>query len=461
MSIVAAFALPHPPILLPQVGHGQEAKIAHTANAYAEVARRIARLKPDVLLVASPHATLFADYFHISPGAGASGSLAQFHAPDVSMQVAYDTELARRIEKLARGWQLPAGTMGERDASLDHGTLIPLWQLRAAGVQCKVLRIGLSGLPALTHYQLGQCISEAVESLNRRAVFIASGDLSHKLTAEGPYGFAPEGATFDARITADFASGDFASLLSIPPDLAEAAAECGLRSFQMMAGVLDKKAVTHELLSYEGPFGVGYGIAAFEIKGSDSDRAFGERFERARRERLKAIKANEDAFVRLARMSLETFVATGNRATLPDGLPAELLRVRAGVFVSIKKDGQLRGCIGTISPATDSVALEILHNAVSAASHDPRFEPVREEELVDLVYSVDVLGDAELVTNETELDPKRYGVIVQTGARRGLLLPDLEGIDTVPKQLEVARRKAGIGPNENVKMARFEVVRHH
>ena len=165
--------------------------------------------------------------------------------------------------------------------------------------------------------------------------------------------------------------------------------------------------------------------------------------------------------MRLARMSLETFVATGNRATLPDGLPAELLRVRAGVFVSIKKDGQLRGCIGTISPATDSVALEILHNAVSAASHDPRFEPVREEELVDLVYSVDVLGDAELVTNETELDPKRYGVIVQTGARRGLLLPDLEGIDTVPKQLEVARRKAGIGPNENVKMARFEVVRHH
>jgi len=154
-------------------------------------------------------------------------------------------------------------------------------------------------------------------------------------------------------------------------------------------------------------------------------------------------------------------VSTGERAHLPDNLPAELTHTRAGVFVSIKKDGQLRGCIGTISPAAESVGMEIIGNAVSAASHDPRFEPVREDELEDLVYSVDVLCEPELVTSDAQLDPGRYGVIVQTGARRGLLLPDLEGIDTVAKQLEVARRKAGIGPNENVKMARFEVVRHH
>ncbi len=461
MSILAAYAVPHPPILLPEVGHGEEQKIEKTAKAYAEVAACIQRMKPDVVIVASPHATLFADYFHISPGAGASGSLAQFHAPDVSLTVPYDSELAKRIEKLARGWQLPAGTMGARDDKLDHGTLIPLWLLRKAGVECNVVRIGLSGLPALTHYHLGQCISEAVESLNRRAVFLASGDLSHKLSASGPYGYAPEGYQFDERVTDAFASGDFEALLAISPDLAEAAAECGLRSFQIMAGTLDKKRVTHTLHSYEGPFGVGYGVASFEIRGTDSDRAFGERYEKVRRQTLKKIKDSEDAYVRLARLSLETFVSTGTRAHLPDGLPSELTRVRAGVFVSIKKDGQLRGCIGTISPVAENVGMEIMRNAVSAASHDPRFEPVREEELDDLVYSVDVLCEPELVTNEKELDPKRYGVIVQTGARRGLLLPDLEGIDTVAKQLETARRKAGINPNENVKMARFEVVRHH
>ncbi len=461
MSILAAYAVPHPPILLPEVGHGEEKKIEGTAKAYAEVAARIARHKPDVLLVVSPHATLFADYFHISPGTAASGSLEQFRAPNVSMQVEYDSELAKRIEKLARGWQLPAGTMGARDEKLDHGTLIPLWMLRAAGVKCKVVRIGLCGLPALTHYHLGQCISEAVESLNRRAVFIASGDLSHKLAAGGPYGFADEGPVFDRRLTDAFASGDFEALLAIPPDLSEAAAECGLRSFQMMAGALDKKRITHELLSYEGPFGVGYSVAAFEIKGTDSDRAFGERYERARKQALKKIKDGEDVYVRLARLSLETYVGTGVRAHLPEGLPSDLTRVRAGVFVSIKKDGQLRGCIGTISPVAENIGMEIMRNAVSAASHDPRFEPVREEELEDLVYSVDVLCEPELVNSEKELDPKRYGVIVQTGSRRGLLLPDLEGIDTVPKQLEVARRKAGIAANESVKMARFEVVRHH
>ena len=155
MSILAAYAVPHPPILLPEVGHGEEQKIEKTAKAYAEVAACIQRLKPDVVIVASPHATLFADYFHISPGAGASGSLAQFHAPDVSLTVQYDSELAKRIEKLARGWQLPAGTMGARDDKLDHGTLIPLWLLRKAGVECNVVRLGLSGLPALTHYHLG------------------------------------------------------------------------------------------------------------------------------------------------------------------------------------------------------------------------------------------------------------------------------------------------------------------
>ena len=461
MSILAAYAVPHPPILLPEVGHGEELKIEKTAKAYAEVTSRVLRMKPDVLIVVSPHATLHSDYFHISPKTGASGSLAQFRAESVSLSVEYDSELAKRIEKLAMGWQLPAGTMGERDEKLDHGTLIPLWLLRKAGIDCKVVRIGLSRLPALTHYHLGQCISEAVESLNRRAVLIASGDLSHKLSVGGPYGYAPEGYAFDERITDAFASGNFESLLTVPADLSEAAAECGLRSFQIMAGALDKKRVTHELLSYEGPFGVGYGVAAFEIRGTDSDRAFGNRYEKARRLALQKTKDNEDAYVRLARLSLETFVSTGVRAHLPDGLPSELTRVRAGVFVSIKKDGQLRGCIGTISPVKENVGMEIMSNAVSAATHDPRFEPVHEEELSDLVYSVDVLCEPELVTNEKELDPKRYGVIVQTGSRRGLLLPDLEGIDTVAKQLETARRKAGINANENVKMARFEVVRHH
>ena len=147
---------------------------------------------------------------------------------------------------------------------------------------------------------------------------------------------------------------------------------------------------------------------------------------------------------------------------LPEGLPSELLEQRAGAFVSIKKYGKLRGCIGTFVPAQQTLAEEILYNAVSAAVHDGRFEPIEEDELNRLVYSVDVLSEPEPISSAAELDPKRYGVIVKSIAdnRRGLLLPDLAGIDTAEEQLAVAREKARIHPKEEVALARFTVVRH-
>ena len=165
--------------------------------------------------------------------------------------------------------------------------------------------------------------------------------------------------------------------------------------------------------------------------------------------------------MKLARMSLETFVKTGKRADVPKHLPPELSNKKAGAFVSLKKDGMLRGCIGTILPVTESLGEEIVRNAVSACSEDPRFNPVTEDELDSLVYSVDVLTEPEPIASEEKLDPKRYGVIVESGGRRGLLLPDLAGIDTVAEQLSIACRKGGIDPNGPVKLWRFEVVRHH
>lgn len=137
------------------------------------------------------------------------------------------------------------------------------------------------------------------------------------------------------------------------------------------------------------------------------------------------------------------------------------MHIRAAVFVSIKKNGQLRGCIGTITAATSCIAKEIQRNAISAGLHDPRFEPVREEELDELIYSVDVLTAPEPIASDAELNPRVYGVIVENGLRRGLLLPDLEGVDTAESQIAIAREKAGIAENEPVSLSRFRVVRHH
>lgn len=460
MGVLASFIVPHPPIILPEVGRGEERKIQKTADAYREIARRIAALKPDTIVLTTPHAVMYGDYFHISPGNTAEGDLRRFGVRGQSVHVKYDTEFVLELSSAADKAGLPAGTMGERDKNLDHGTLIPLRFLNEVYSAYRLVRIGLSGLPAMEHYRLGKCIAQTAQELDRRVVLIASGDLSHKLTPDGPYGFAPEGPEFDAQVTAAMASGDFLKLLEFDPAFCEAAAECGLRSFQIMAGALDGKAVKSELLSYEGPFGVGYGVAAFAVCGNDETRRFGQQYEAWRREHLEIRKAGEDTYTRLARLSLETYVKTGKHTVLPAGLPDELCSRRAGVFVSLKKGGQLRGCIGTTGPVTDSVAGEILRNAVSAGTEDPRFPPVRPEELPELVYSVDVLGETERIDSPVQLDVKRYGVIVTSGRRRGLLLPNLEGVNTVEEQLAIARQKAGIGADEPCTLERFEVVRH-
>ncbi|HHN66174.1 MAG TPA: AmmeMemoRadiSam system protein A [Nitrospirae bacterium] len=164
--------------------------------------------------------------------------------------------------------------------------------------------------------------------------------------------------------------------------------------------------------------------------------------------------------VQLARKAVESYVREGKVIAPPDELTEEM-KQRAGVFVSLKKKGQLRGCIGTFLPTTENVATEIIKNAISAATEDPRFFPVQPEELDELEYSVDILSEPERVSDISQLDPKKYGVIVTRGPLKGLLLPDLEGVDTVEEQLRIAKLKAGISPyDEDCEIYRFSVKRY-
>lgn len=241
MTILASFAVPHPPIILPEVGQGEEEKIRKTIAAYDTVMEKAAGLQPDTLIITSPHGEMYMDYFHIAPGPTARGDFAQFRAPQVELSVRYDRDLASLIAEEARKAGIPAGFEGERDPALDHGTMIPLYFYRKYGSldKVKVVRIGLSGLGPDVHYLFGRCIREAVEKLGRRAVFIASGDLSHKLKEDGPYGYVPEGPVFDRQCTEALGQGDFFRLLTLDHFLCTRAAECGLRSFWIMAGAWD------------------------------------------------------------------------------------------------------------------------------------------------------------------------------------------------------------------------------
>ena len=445
MSILAAFMVPHPPMIVPAVGRGSEKQVEETTRAYERVAEEVAALKPDTIVITSPHSVMYADYFHISPGSGASGSFAQFRAPSVRFSEAYDTDLVKWICELADAEGFPAGTLGERDAALDHGTMVPLWFIRNRYQGGKIVRIGLSGLPLTDHYRFGQLLAQAVEETGTRAVLIASGDLSHKLQDYGPYGFAKEGPEYDRRIMDVCGRAAFGELLDFDEDFCDKAAECGHRSFVIMAGAFDGQAVKATALSHQDVTGVGYGICTFYPQGPDESRHFLDR---------------SDAYVKLARASVESWVRDHKHLPRPDGLPDEMLTRRAGAFVSLHRYGQLRGCIGTIMATQKNVAEEILQNAVSACSRDPRFVPVTPEELNSLEISVDVLGDLESIDSPAQLDVKRYGVIVSHGYKRGLLLPNLDGVDTVEEQIRIARQKGGIREDEPYTLERFEVVRH-
>ncbi|MCI6467512.1 MAG: AmmeMemoRadiSam system protein A [Faecalicatena sp.] len=460
MGIIAAFMVPHPPLIVPDIGRGEERKIQKTINAYKKVAERIRELEPETIVLMSPHQVMYADYFHISPGKGAKGDFGQFGIGQVKMEAQYDQVFVENLCKLADARDLPAGTMGERDRHLDHGTMVPLYFINQYWKQYKLVRIGLSGFPLTKHYELGQCIKETSEILGRKVVLIASGDLSHRLKAEGPYGFQAEGPVYDERIMDVMGRAAFGELFEFPEEFCEKAAECGHRSFTIMAGALDRTEVVPERMSYEGPFGVGYGVCGYAVCGSNPARNFLDQYEQQEKAHVLEQRQQEDAYVQLARRTIEEYIRNRNKIEVPRGLPEEMYTRRAGVFVSIKEEGRLRGCIGTIQAVHSSIAQEIIDNAVSASTCDPRFQPIEEDELDKLTISVDVLGDTEKISSTDELDVKRYGVVVSKGYKRGLLLPNLDGVDTVEEQVAIAKRKAGIGEREEVSIERFEVVRH-
>jgi len=429
MSVVGCFVLPHPPIILPEVGHGEEKAIEATRRSYKEIAQKIAQLRPDTIIISSPHAPFYKQSFFISKTENEVGDLHRFGASSVSFQTKTDLEFVALLNHKFTQFDLSI-----HSEPLDHGVMIPLYFITQELKDFKFIRLGLSGLNRKDHINLGQQIQTGAKILGRRVVFIASGDLSHRLKVDGPYGFHPSGPQFDHLICEQLSQGNFEALRQCSQSLSDEAAECGYRSLLILSGVLQGLDVQAKLNSYEGPFGVGYACASF--------------------------LPIEDPYVALARQAIEQFVLNQEELSVPETTSEDLLKHQAGVFVSIHKQGQLRGCIGTLSPTQKNVALEIIQCALWAASEDYRFTPIKPDELSQLHLSVDVLGQPEKIASSASCDVKRYGVIVSNGSRRGVLLPDLEGVDTVTQQISIALQKAGIRMSEAYTLERFEVVRH-
>ena len=450
---------PHPPLIIPEVGRNELSRVQQTVAGMERLSRRVRDAAPGCLILITPHGPMLREGIAVPAEPRLEGDFGDFGAPGVKVFLETDAALLEHLQRETEGESLrpvilAAGDRRLRRRPLDHGAGVPLYYLQQAGVSVPGLHITYTFAPNRALYRFGQALRRAVEARGLPAAVVASGDLSHRLIPGAPAGYNPRGAEYDRLLIELLREGRVEDILALDEELVEEAGECALRSFLIALGMLSGETFQTEIFSYEGPFGVGYLVAELRPAAAGSGSAPSAEEETA------GEKSNAPGDpVLLARQALLHYLEHGRPPAPPEPLPAEL-SPRAGAFVSLKKGGELRGCIGTVEPVRRSLAEEIIMNAVSAGVRDPRFEPVRLEEIDELTFSVDVLMPPERIESPAELDPGKYGVLLRCGHRSGLLLPDLEGIDTAAEQIAIARRKAGIGPHEPVELYRFEVRRY-
>ncbi len=461
MPVVIGCLVPHPPIIIPEVGRENLIKVTSTTQAMLDIAKEVAQTKPEMLVFISPHSVGFVDSIAIKASPSLSGSFANFGASDVKFSVKNDLEFIDTFLRAANDYQLSVTKVGSGFINLmgadelDHGIMVPLYYLQK-WIDVPIVSLAISHGGFDEHYTLGIAIQQAANATGKRVAFIASGDLSHRLAPGAPAGYNPQAADFDAKVEEIFDTGYFDELGKLDPLLIEAAGECGLRSIYTLAGTFNNYDTYTKVLSYEAPFGVGYMVAPVYPGAVSSAKDLYT----TEVEDLPPKEPEPNIPVKLARYSLEKFYELGHPVDPPLDTPPDLLNKRAGAFVCIKIDGNLRGCVGTIQPTQATLAEEIMANAIQAATADPRFKPVTIDEVRALTYSVDILDEPEKIPSKNMLDPKVYGVMVKRGYNMGLLLPNIEGVNTADEQIAIAKQKAGIGLNEEAELYRFRVTRY-
>lgn len=405
--------------------------------------------KQEVIGLLSPHA----GYIYSGPVAGAVLSRIKFKDTFVILGPNH-TGRGRPLSIMTQGkWKTPLGE-AEIDSELgrqiiktsghlredevahqyEHSIEVQIPFLQYFKPDVRIVPIVLAHASAAVYKEIGREIARAVKALNREVVLMASSDMTH-------YELQESARQKDAQAIDAILNLDEDELLRRVEELD--ISMCGYApAVSLISAAKELGAKTAELVRYQtsgeatGDYSSVVGYAGIIISAAEMH-----------------------PLVKLARQTIETYVRTGKVPSPPGKLTPEM-KERAGVFVSLHKSGELRGCIGTFEPIQKNVAEEIINNAISAATRDPRFPPVSTDELEHLSYSVDVLTSPRPVKDKSQLDPKKYGVIVECGFRRGLLLPDLEGVDSVDYQIDICCQKAGISPDEPINLYCFEVKRY-
>lgn len=419
----------HAPIVIPSIAGDREREVRASTLAMREAASRVVRSLPDALVLFSPHAPRPRSAYGIFGAERLEGTFERFGRPEIGAVLEGAPRLARAMAEAAgkagaKVELLPDGT------ELDHGSLVPLWFLGEAGWCGPTVVVSLPAFPRLDdHERAGRAFAEALVGI--RAAWVASGDMSHRLTADAPGGFHPRAKDFDRAVREAVERRAYVSVRGIDENLRELAGEDVLDTLLLAASATGGSSEGGEVLSYEAPFGVGYLVAI--------------------------LSGDQDLSRRLVSAARGALAQPAPRSTLaPRGLPWA-----KGVFVTLWSGNELRGCVGRFDRAFDAdIELEVADCAFQSATSDTRFAPVTKEEARALRVEISLLGGLEPVSDpRAELDPDRWGVVVTEGKRRGTLLPGVQGVRTAAAQVSIAMRKAGITLGESVRVFRYPVVK--
>lgn len=431
---------PHPPIIVPGVGKGESLKaVENTIESMQKLEKLMLEAKPKTLLLISPHAYTDARSFAINVSETLQGDLGKF-ASEVSLNFKNNIPFIEKLQTRCTQHNVP---LVFYKGELDHGSIVPLYFL-TKNFPIRLVQLSFSTRSYYEHLEYGRIIREICEEEGEDIAIVASGDLSHKISKDSHLGYSPKGKEFDEKLVELLEKGKIHEILEMDKELIKEAGECGFRSIAILLGIVQNNLKKFHILNYEAPFGVGYLVSHVELgetKKEDPNLA--------------------GACLDLAKKTVEEFINKNAKLQVPKNLPEDCYLQRKGVFVTLHKEGQLRGCIGTFLPTSPNIAQEIVNNAISACSRDFRFSPVSSEELQLLKYDVSLLDAPQSVKDIKELDPKKHGIIVSSSdGRRGLLLPNLEGIDTVEQQISIASQKGGIDlRKDSISLQSFTVVK--
>ncbi len=448
MPLVAAGLFPHPPVMIPEIGEEKANQIKTTMEAVKKAMSLIMEEKPDTVVILSPHNICFSDGPTLLLGQELSGDMGAFGHPELSLSFSIDTNLLRHIAKKAallthvHSLDRAAAAQYKKSLQIDWGSFVPLYYLKQAGFDGKIIFLTPDYAKRERTYALGNIVSSVAQKTKRRVAVIATGDLSHKLTKDASHGYTPKGAEYDAIVMKALERRDKLALDALPTPYVAEIDTCGLPSLYFLFGALGNRPAELSVLSHEGPFGVGYGVALYLPQAVPA-----------------AKKEAPSPYVKLAKESIEKYVKMGRFLRVPKDLPPKLEKPGA-VIITLHEYGATRGFAYTLHPHFHSLAEEIIHMSKAAATEHQQISAVQPDELEDLEISVETIETLEPISSLDELDPSRYAFVVVSNYGNhptAIIIPAHRvEYDTPQKQWDEAKKRAPFFREGEVKMYRLE-----